>query len=108
MTDINRWDELVQVVKLRCRSFVSDEWQDFRDKPVFSEYIQVPLDPYHMGHIVGMLARSECNGDWYHELLSIMIVGMDKAGIETLTNNFGDVFRLKDMRTGKLEINKDE
>ena len=104
MSDINRWDELVQVVKLRARDTITDEWLSIKDIPIFSEYVQVPLNEYQMGNLLGMILRAQETGDWYQELISIIGVAMAKAGIEKITSNLGDEFTLKDIRTGNLKI----
>lgn len=101
MTDISDWPDLIQVVKLRYKSVLNDEWQDLPDgTPVFQEYVQIPLNEYQIGNILEMLDNAEDTGDWYLELLSILIVAMDKAGIKEVKSNKGRFFRIDDLRKG--------
>jgi hypothetical protein len=103
MTDIPHWHELVQVVKLRCRNYHTKEWQNSPGgKPAFLEYIQVPLNEYQMGNILEMLSNAGDTGDWYEELISIMIAAMDRANIKSVTGNDGTTFELEDLKKGLI------
>lgn len=104
MTDISNWSKFVNVVKLRYRN-IDGTYQDLPNgEPVYFEYVQVPFNDYQIGNLLGALARSERNGDWWHEVLSILLVAMDEAGIKEIGNNFGDHFSIEDIRRGKLQV----
>lgn len=104
MTDLNNWPDLVQVVKLRQRTLDDNRWQDLPDgTPVFSEYVQVPLNAYQMGNLLEALKMAEEDGDWHQELIAIIAYAMDKAGIIEVTSNQGSTFRLEMLRKGMLE-----
>jgi len=110
MTDISQWPELVQVVKLRVRKFYSSEmtpsgkcgWQDDPDGPIFGEYVTIPLNTYTLAHVLGMLARTEDNGDWHGELIAMCCAAMDKAGYAELSNNWGDEFTFEEVVDGSF------
>lgn len=102
MTDISRWPDLVHVVRLRSKDPLTGEWQNWDndpDKPVFGDYVMVPLDKYHIGNLLSALVRSEDTGDWYDEMITILYVAMDRAGINEVSSNLGDTFTLEQVRT---------
>jgi len=64
------------------------------------------LNDYHLRNLLGLLARSQTifatgvlgDGDWRAEVPALVARTMQTHGIRTLTNNFGDEFRLDDSR----------
>ena len=103
MTDINPWPELVQVVQMRHRKADGRSWQNGPEgEPIFNQYVTLPFNEYTLGHLVGMLARSEDNGDWHGEITWMCLAAMDRVGIKQVTTNWGDTFTYEQIRSGEF------
>jgi hypothetical protein len=104
MTDISRWPELVQVVKLRqARPIGGKGWQPGPEgEPIFSEYALLPFNEYTLGHLLGMLARIPDNGDWHDEMISMCCAAMNNWGLAEVTNNWGDTFAFDEVVTRRF------
>jgi hypothetical protein len=64
------------------------------------------LNAYQIGNLLGALARATNNGDWWHEVIRLLIEaweGTHPADV-ILQNNFGDVFSKADLMQGILKI----
>lgn len=104
MTDVSNWAKFVNVVKLRYRDTEGSYMDLPNGEPIYTEYVQVPFNDYQIGNLLGALARTDRNGDWWNEVLSILLVAMDEAGIKEIGNNFGDRFSIEDIRRGQLRV----
>lgn len=94
MTDISNWPELIHVARATLSSIYDKE-----NKPLGpgEEYVLIPLNPYQMGNLVDAIAQAEDTGDWWYEVLNIIVVAMDKWGLKELHSNRGNSYTRDDI-----------
>lgn len=92
MTDISNWHEAIHIMKMRFKTWLSD------DDNSFIERIMVPINEYQMGNLIGALSRAREDGDWYGELCDIIGYAMKFAEIKSIRSNDGQVFSLEEVQ----------
>ena len=100
MTDISDWQSLVQVVRVRGRDVITNQYE----RDYFAEYTVIPLNPYQMGNLLDALLQVPNTGDWYGEFCNIIAVAMEKAALKELTSNRGTRFTLEDVRSNLYRL----
>jgi len=120
MTDTSNWHQFID----RITKTINDE-SGLNRGEIDETHIVVPLNEYQLGNLLGMLKRirgntyketcfnESCNlypqphehtgsficGDWFNEILSIIIYTAKKFNLE-LGSNFGDRFDLENWKKG--------
>ena len=97
MTDISNWWRAVHIMKMPNE----DAW-DGSETDYSVERIMVPLNEYQMGNLIDAISQVQCNGDWYHEFIAIVLRAMKIAGIKRLSANSGRTFTYEQLQSGDL------
>jgi len=69
------------------------------------EFIMLPFNEYQITNLLGLMKRSPhlANGDWFNEILSVMIVAIEMYNINLIDcNNFRDTFDINLLKQGRF------
>ena len=111
MTNISAWPKIIKKEKVGSSVLIDGRpiHEPIRiDGKLINqeqEFIMLPFDEYQITNLLGLMKRSPhlANGDWFNEILSLMIVAIEMYGIDLVKcNNFGDTFDLNLLKQGRF------
>lgn len=99
MTDFGGWPHLI---KRQEAPMHGEQCDLLGQRPCQGgTYFTFPVNEYQLGNLLGLLKRSQDKdtGDWWLELVDIIIATMDILQVKELTSNWGDTFTAESLRS---------
>ena len=106
MTNISNWHWLIFRAKKPHNMNSKEHYPDgdcYQSCGGDAEFVLLPWNEYQLGNLLGMLkdAHGRQDGDWWGEILSLVMTAMERLKIKELADNRGNRFTLENLSNGE-------